>query len=298
MERFRGVIDRSALIAICCIVGLLVLGSFYSSNFLSLFYLKQQLQISAFLGVIALGAMMVILLGHIDLSVPWVVTMGGMMSTAAAEWGANGLMALPFALLCGMLVGLVNGFGVAFLRIPSMIFTLGVNAVVQGLMVLHTGGAAPLDRATSLMHELAVGRVLFGIPNAALVWLAIASLLAVLLGMTPVGRYFFAVGNQERAAYLSGINTRFVLILAFVIAGMCSALAGVPARRIFAQSLSGDGRSLSSSSGSWRGARRHERVRRPRHGSRDRRRDNADHCPAQHAVGHANARSGPASDLW
>jgi ribose transport system permease protein len=227
VERFRDAIDRPALIAICCIVGLLAVGSFYSSNFLSFFYLKQQLQIAAFLGIIALGAMTVILLGHIDLSVPWVVTMGGMMATAAAEWGGNGLLALPFALLCGLLVGLVNGFGVAFLRIPSMIFTLGVNAVVQGLMVLHTGGAAPLDRATSLMHQLAVGRVFFGIPNAALVWLAIALLLAMLLGATPIGRYMFAVGNRERAAYLSGIDTRFILILAFSIAGMCSAMAGV-----------------------------------------------------------------------
>jgi ribose transport system permease protein len=227
MARLINAIDKPVLIAIGCIVALLVLGSFYSSNFLSVFYLKQQLQISAFLGVIALGAMMVILLGHIDLSVPWVVTMGGMMATSAAEWTAGGSLAIPVALLCGLAVGLVNGFGVAILRIPSMIFTLGVNAVMQGLMVLHTGGAAPLDRATEQMRDLAVGHLLLGIPNAALVWLALASVLAVLLGMTPIGRFIFAAGYRERVAFLSGIDTRFVLIVAFAIAGMCSALAGV-----------------------------------------------------------------------
>jgi len=227
MEDLRHMIDRPALIAVCCIISLLVVGSFYSANFLSPFYLKQQLQISAFLGIIALGAMMVILLGHIDLSVPWVVTMGGMMATAAAEWGKNDLLALPFALLCGLLVGFVNGVGVAVLRIPSLIFTLGVNAVVQGLMVLHTGGAAPLDRATKLMHELAIGRVLFGVPNAALVWLVVALLLAMLLWMTPIGRSMLAIGNREGVAYLSGIDTRFIQILAFMIAGTCSAFAGV-----------------------------------------------------------------------
>jgi ribose transport system permease protein len=227
MARLINAIDKPALIAIGCIFALLVLGSFYSSNFLSLFYLKQQLQISAFLGVIALGAMMVILLGHIDLSVPWVVTMGGMMATSAANWTTGGSLAIPFALLCGLAVGLVNGFGVAILRIPSMIFTLGVNAAMQGLMVLHTGGAAPLDRATEQMRDLAVGRLLLGIPNAALVWLTLASMLAVLLRMTPIGRFIFATGYRERVAFLSGIDTRFVLVVAFAIAGMCSALAGV-----------------------------------------------------------------------
>ena len=56
--------------------------------------------------------------------------------------------------LCGMAVGLVNGLGVAYLRAPSMIFTLGINAVAQGLMVYHTGGFAPQDQATPLMREL------------------------------------------------------------------------------------------------------------------------------------------------
>ena len=65
---------------------LLLVGSLYSSNFLSADYLLQQLQIASFLGIIATGAMLVILLGRIDLSVPWLVTVGGMMSAAAAGW--------------------------------------------------------------------------------------------------------------------------------------------------------------------------------------------------------------------
>ena len=119
--------------------------------------------------------MLVILLGHIDLSVPWMVTVGGMMSTAAAGWwGETGAaLAMPFGMLCGLVFGLFNGLGVAFLRIPSMIFTLGVNAVAQGLMVLHTGGFAPQDHATDLMHWLATERAVLGIPNALFVWLAV-----------------------------------------------------------------------------------------------------------------------------
>ena len=212
-----------------CTVGLLLVGSLYSSNFLSADYLLLQLQIASFLGVVATGAMLVILLGGIDLSVPWVVTVGGMMSTAAAGWwGETGaLVAIPFGIGCGAALGLVNGLGVAYLRVPSMIFTLGINAVAQGLIVLQTGGFAPQDRATPAMQVLATGRAVFGLPNALLVWVAIGGATMFLLHRTTLGRSIYAVGNSERAAYLSGIDTRRVTLLCFVIAGACSAAAGV-----------------------------------------------------------------------
>jgi len=222
-------IDKAVVIAFAFILVMLLAGSFYSSNFLSATYLLQQLQVAAFLGIIASGLMVVILLGHIDLSIPWLVTIGGMMSTAAAGWWSDTgtALAIPIGMFCGLLFGLFNGFGVAFLRIPSMIFTLGVNAVAQGLMVLHTGGFAPQDHATDLMHWLAVKRSLFGIPNAVFVWLAVGLALVFVLKRTPLGRYIYAIGNREGAAYLSGVNTRGVLIICFGISGMCSALAGV-----------------------------------------------------------------------
>lgn len=222
-------VDKPVLIAFGFIVVMLLAGSLYSSNFLSANYLLQQLQVAAFLGIIASGLMIVILLGHIDLSVPWLVTVGGMMSTAAAGWwgDAGAALALPIGVFCGLIFGLFNGLGVAFLRIPSMIFTLGVNAVAQGLMVLHTGGFAPQDHATDLMHWLATQRTLLGIPNALFVWLAVGAAVVFTLRRTPFGRYVYAIGNQEGATYLSGVDTRAVLIACFGISGACSALAGV-----------------------------------------------------------------------
>lgn len=217
------------LAAAACTVGLLLVGSLYSSNFLSAEYLLLQLQIASFLGVIATGAMLVILLGGIDLSVPWLVTVGGVMSAAAAGWwGATGeAIAIPFGIACGALLGLVNGFGVAYLRVPSMIFTLGINAVAQGLIVVQTGGFAPQDRSTPAMHLIATGRSLLGIPNALLVWLVIGGATVFMLHKTTLGRAIYAVGNRERAAYLSGVDTRRVVLLCFMLAGACSAAAGV-----------------------------------------------------------------------
>jgi ribose transport system permease protein len=221
-------IDRPVLAAFGCIILLLLVGSLYSPGFLSPDYLLQQLQVASFLGLIATGMMLVVLLGQIDLSVPWVVTVGGMMSTAAAGWGPFGeAFAIPFGILCGIAIGLVNGVGVAWLRVPSMIFTLGVNAVAQGLMVLRTGGFAPQDHATPAMHALATGRHFLGIPNALFVWVAVGTTAIFLLGRTTFGRAVYAIGNRERAAYLSGLPTRRVIVLAFMASGGLSAFAGV-----------------------------------------------------------------------
>jgi ribose transport system permease protein len=184
-------------------------------------YLLTQLQTGSFLGIVAAGMMVVILLGHIDLSVPWTMTAAAMMATAV-----GGPAAIPTGLAIGLIVGLVNGFGVAYLRIPSMIFTLGVDSVMRGLMVAQTGGFAPQDSATDLMRFLAAERV-FGIPVAIFVWAGISIVIAAILGRTAFGRSIYATGNREAAAYLSGIRTPWVIVGAFVISGLCAASAGI-----------------------------------------------------------------------
>lgn len=223
-----GRIDRAVLAATGCIIVLLIAGALYDRNFLSLDYLLQQLQVAAFLGVIATGVMMVVLLGHIDLSIPWVVTLGGMMSTAAAgHEGWLGSLAIPFAVACGLGIGIFNGIGVAYLRVPSMIFTLATNAVAQGLMVVHTSGFAPQDHATPAMHFIAVERSILGIPNALWVWAVLGAATVVLLRRTPFGRRVYAIGASERAVFLSRGNVRRVVVACFAMAGACSAFAGV-----------------------------------------------------------------------
>ncbi|MCB1431681.1 MAG: ABC transporter permease [Alphaproteobacteria bacterium] len=222
-------LDLPVVVAFGCIIILLLGGALYSPEFLSPEYLLQQLQVAAFLGIIASGAMMVILLGHIDLSIPWTVTAGAMMATALGGWiGTPGVwLAIPFGIFCGAIIGFLNGLGVAYLRLPSMIFTLGMNAVVQGLMVLHTGGFAPQDHATDAMHFLAVKRTILGIPNALFMWALVGIVVILLLRRTAFGRAVYAIGNRESVAYLSGINTNRVLIGCFAFSGACAAFSGV-----------------------------------------------------------------------
>jgi len=195
-------VDPAVAIAYGCVVALLLIGSIYSPNFLSGPYLLQQLKVASFLGIVATGMMFVILLGQIDLSLPWVLTTGAMMaSAAAAHPGILATLSVPFGLLCGAAIGLVNGFAVAYMRVPSMIVTLATNAVAQGLMIAYTGGFSPRDTASPLMRALATGSLIPGVANGVLVWAVVAVLALFVLRRTT--------------------------LWAFVISGVLSALGGV-----------------------------------------------------------------------
>ncbi|MDX8497710.1 ABC transporter permease [Mesorhizobium sp. VK4C] len=228
MPKFIRRADPAVVTAFACIVLLLLVGSLYSRSFLSPEYLLQQLKVASFLGVIATGMMLVILLGQIDLSVPWAVATGAMMACAAAAYGPVGVaLAIPFGILCGVAIGIVNGIGVAYLRIPSMIITLATNAVAQGLMVVYTGGFSPQDSATAAMRYLATGFTIPGVPNAVIIWALIGAAIVFVLTRTSFGRAVYGIGNRERAAYLSGIDTRRVVMIAFAVSGGLSAFGGV-----------------------------------------------------------------------
>jgi ribose transport system permease protein len=111
MTRALQLLDRPVIIAFGFILVLLILGGIYNRQFLSALYLLQQLRVASFLGIITSGVMVVILLGHIDLSIPWVVTR--IAATAVAGWWSASWTALgvPLAIASGALVGLANGLG-------------------------------------------------------------------------------------------------------------------------------------------------------------------------------------------
>lgn len=222
--------DGPTRVLLVVIAGLIVAGGAVYNQFFSPAYLLQQLQNGAFLGVVAIGAMTVILTGHIDLSVPWTLSAAATFSTAfvtladGAWWGEFGLVV---GLAIGAGIGLVNGIGVAYLRIPSMIWTLAVNTIVLGLCVFHAGLYAGGSRPSAAMALLGGGRSLGVVPNAVLVWLVLSLGALFLYRRTLFGRYLYAVGTRESAAYLSGIDTRAVITGAFVLSGLASATAGM-----------------------------------------------------------------------
>ena len=205
---------------------LVIVGSIGFPEFLSISYLVQQAQIASFLGVIAIGTFLVIMIGQIDLSVPWTITAAAMVTTSLTGAGnESSWLALLAGLGAGMAIGIFNGIGVAVLRMPSMIWTLGINAVVLGCCILFTGGFAPAGNAPEIMRTMAVGRTL-GVPNSFLLWVSLALITVAILKGTVLGKAIIAIGNGERAAYLSGVKTRGVIIACFAGAGLMSAMGG------------------------------------------------------------------------
>lgn len=221
--------QRSVIIAYLMIFVLIGFGTvFVSPNFASADFLLLQLRQASFLGAIAAGQMAVILTGNIDLSVSWTLNLSAVLAMSIAGGSDENLVVGALAGLgVGLLVGLVNGLGVAFLRIPAMVLTLGMNALLKGITVLYTGSAPKFDQAPPMLKAIATERIFGVIPTAVLVWALISIMMVVVLNRTALGRKTYAVGNNQVAAYLSGVRVQWVLVGAFMLSGVMNALAGL-----------------------------------------------------------------------
>lgn len=181
-------------------------------------------------GLLALGATMVIITSGIDLSVGTGMTLCAVMgATFIVNWGMPVWLGLICTLAFGVLLGLVNGSNVAILGLPPFIATLAMMMVAQGLSLV-VSNAAPIyfdsgDHGAFLW--LSTGQVIPGFPNAVLVLLVAAIFAYVLLNKTVFGRYDVSIGSNEEATALSGINTKKWLVIIYGVAGLFTALGGI-----------------------------------------------------------------------
>jgi ribose transport system permease protein len=182
--------------------------------------------LAAFVGIVGVGQTFVIIGGGIDLSLPWVLNCAAILTTMLAN-GQDMPLAwiVPLMLAAGAAVGFINGAGVALFGVPPIIMTLASNVILQGLILVYTGGS-PTPSAPPMIQYLAVGRIGF-LPVIALIWAALALIAWVLLSKASFGRYLYAVGTSRSVAEFSGIPTSRVTILTYVISGVTAALGGM-----------------------------------------------------------------------
>jgi ribose transport system permease protein len=209
------------------VVILIALGAMVSSGFASFDHLLLILNLAAFLGLVSIGQTVVILSGGIDLSVSAVVTITGVVS-ATLMAGANDHLVSGILISCaiGAVIGLLNGVGVAYLKINPMVMTLGSTTIVQGLALLYTNGA-PKGSAAPLLSAIASQRLAGVVPLVLIIWAVFAVVIVLLLHRTVWGRWVYALGNSPKAAFYSGVNVRWTLISLYVISGLSAAAAGV-----------------------------------------------------------------------
>ncbi|MBA2598352.1 MAG: ABC transporter permease [Chloroflexia bacterium] len=217
--------NRALLIPYGLILLLLAAAAIRAPGFVSAPNLTQQLVLASYLGVIAGGQTLVILTGGIDLSIAWNLNLAAILLTQLSEqmpvfWATAG------ALGCAALVGLINGLGIAYLRIPSLVMTLGMNAVLAGVTLVYTNGS-PQGEAPQFARDLAVGRIGGTVPWALLFWALFSAGLVFLLRGTVFGKRLYAIGNNPRASYLSGVPVRRVLVATYTLCGLCAGLGGI-----------------------------------------------------------------------
>jgi ribose transport system permease protein len=200
--------------------------SLYSPGFANPAHVATLLTLAAFTGIVAMGQTVVIVGGGIDLSVPSILTSAAILVTALSRGQDLPLIwIIPLILAAGLAVGVVNGIGIALLRVPPIVMTMSVNVITQGVLLIVTRGFPP-PLAPKALTFVATGK-LGPVPVMLLVWVVLAAILVLAERRTVFGRYLYALGSNRTVATLSGVPVARTTITAYAISGTTAALAGV-----------------------------------------------------------------------
>lgn len=213
-----------AAYALCAV--LFAIATLHSSGFASGSNIRQLLVFASFVGFAALGQTLVVLAGGLDLSVPWLMAFGGIQLSSWASSGVSGVLGIVLVIAVGAAIGLVNGYGVAWLRVPPIVMTLAVGGLVQAYLMTIGQLKSSGNQVPQIAVDIATRRA-GPIPVVAIVWLAFAIAAGLLLSRTGLGRRIYATGSSEVVATLSGVNVRVVRLLTYVLSGAAAAFAGV-----------------------------------------------------------------------
>lgn len=186
------------------------------------------LRLSVFLGIIAAGQTLVIISGGegIDLSVGANVTLTAILTYVIVN-GRNEMVpaGLAAALAAGAAVGLINGIGIAFLRIAPLVMTLGMAGVVTGLILVAQHGNVS-GAVAPIMTRIIARPLIFGIPGAIIIWILFAAMIWLLMERTAYGKQLFAIGSNRVTARLSGVRVRGTVLATYTLAGLLAGLGG------------------------------------------------------------------------
>ncbi|MFZ2107771.1 MAG: ABC transporter permease [Roseiarcus sp.] len=190
-------------------------------------WLSNTLLFAAPLGILAAGQTMVMLTGGIDLSVVSVATGSAfLMTTLTLRIGDGWSVVVGLAL--GFVVGLINGVGVAVLRVQPLVMTLGTGLMTQGVIIVYSQRIlASRSVVPDIIHVLGSGRLAEIVPIDLFVWAPIAALVISGLRWTGFGRLVYAIGDNLEACQLAGVRVWRVLLVDYAICGLLAAIAGM-----------------------------------------------------------------------
>lgn len=212
-----------------------VLLALYEPRFLRASNLTNVLRNASFLAIISAGQMLVIIVGGFDISVGAIVALTSVSSALSMVGLASmGIESAPMIVLFGCLAGLVpalivgiaNGFLVSVLKVSPFMVTIGTMTVAAGIASYVTGGTPIYDMPELFTREIGRGKLL-GLPYVVYAAGIVLLLLWYMQTQTRLGRYFYAVGGNEKAARLTGLNTRKYIWLAYVLSALLASIVGI-----------------------------------------------------------------------
>lgn len=183
------------------------------------------LTLASFLVVLSFGQGLVILTGGLDLSLPALITLGGVLSTTWVGGEGNALFLLPFILIVCGLVGLGSGLGVVWLKIPPFIMTMATSIIVASAALGYTRGT---PRGASPEILIALMKTSFlGVPTPVYFLVLFALVGWLVQSKTVLGRYLYALGTNAEAARIAGVPVTFAALMPYVISAMCAGFVGM-----------------------------------------------------------------------
>src|ERR1700740_3623825 len=189
-------------------------------------WISNMLLFAAPLGIVAAGQTLVMLTGGIDLSVASVATASAYLM--ATHSGLGVAPVILYGLGVGLVVGLINGIGVALLHVQPLVMTLGTGLMTEGMLVVYSQKKmAEAPRVPQFIEDLGAGKFSGGIPNDLIVWVPIAIILIFVLRRTGFGRLLYAIGDNSKACTLAGIRVWRILLINYVTCGLLAAAAGL-----------------------------------------------------------------------
>lgn len=210
---------------VIALVLLVVIASIQSPRFLSTVNLMNVLRQTAIIGVLGIGMTFVILTAGIDLSVGATLALSAVLLAGTLESTGNMWLAMAIGIAVGMIVGLANGIGVTFGRVQPFVMTLGMLGIARSIAFLYTHGE-PIPVVDMRFLTLGIG-YLWKVPIPSVIFLVLLVAAAFVLHYTPFGRYVYAIGSNEEAARLSGIDVRRYKIVVYVISGATAAVGAI-----------------------------------------------------------------------
>jgi ribose transport system permease protein len=205
-----------------------VVVSLFEPGFRSNANIRSIIDQSMILGLVGLGQTLVIICRGIDLSVPAMMAVAGVILARNGQSAGDVINALIIVVPVAIALGLVNGMSVAYLRAPSIVVTLATNTLVLGALLVATSGAGSQTggEPAKVFRTLATG-TLGPLSVSGILWLGIALVAIVVLTATRFGRHVYAIGNNPVAARMSGVPVIRVVVSVYVFSSLCAAFAGM-----------------------------------------------------------------------